>query len=241
MRHVVLVGATDGIGLALARAHLERSWRVAVVGRSSSKVDRVVTELREAVPGGTVVGGVLDVTQRARTAGVLNGVLADLGQMDRLVYTAGVMDDGPRATGRMIDVNTVGAIDVLEWGAAYLTEAGQGRLAAIGSVAGDRGRRGNPVYGASKAALHQYLEGLRHRLHDQGVGVTTIKPGWVRTRMLGDVPGFPPSIAASRAAELIVRGLDAERDAFYVPAWWGLVSLVLRALPRPVFKRMAPP
>lgn len=239
MRHVVLVGATDGIGLALAREYLGRSWRVAIVGRSLDKVQAAVDALADQHPGGTVLGGVLDVTDREAVVPALDGILAALGQMDLLIYCAGVLEDTSRAH-RMFAVNTLGAIDVLEWAADYFVAAGRGHLAAIGSVAGDRGRRGNPAYGASKAALHEYLEGLRGRLHPHGIAVTTVKPGWVRTRMLGDVPGFPPSIAASRAAELIRRGLDARRDVFYVPAWWGLISLTLRLLPRPLFKRIAP-
>ncbi len=85
-------------------------------------------------------------------------------------------------------------------------------MAAIGSVAGDRGRKGDPCYGASKAALHAWLQGMRHRLQGSGVGVTTIKPGWVRTRMLGDVPGFPAVDIPGSGGGLIVRAIDAGRD-----------------------------
>lgn len=240
MRHVVLVGATHGIGLALAEAFVERSWRVGLVGRSPARVEEAVARLRDGYPGSLVEGAVLDVTRREDVAPALDALVVALGQVDLVVYCAGVMEDGPRGARRMLDVNVLGAVDVLEWGAARLVEAGEGRLAAIGSVAGDRGRKGNPVYGASKAALHQYLEGLRHRLHPRGVGVSTIVPGWVRTRMLGDVPGFPPSVSAARAARLIVAGLEAGRDVFYVPRWWWLVSQLLQTLPRFLFKRVAP-
>ena len=271
MRHVVLVGATDGMGLALAREYAGRSWRVAVMGRDRDKVQDVVNTLSEEHPGGTVVGGVLDVADAEAVVPALESTLDTLGQMDLLVYCAGVLeetstgrpadtaaDTGPgahpvaaptapdgsvasNAARSMFAVNTLGAIAVMEWAACYFVQAGQGHVAALGSVAGDRGRKGNPAYGASKAALHQYLEGMRARLHPHGVRVSTVKPGWVRTRMLGDVPGFPPSISAPRAAELIRRGLDAGRESFYVPAWWEVVTLVLRLMPRFLFKRMAPP
>lgn len=236
----MLVGATHGIGLALAEAYAERSWRVGLVGRDPDRVRDEVLRLRDAFPGTTVEGGVLDVTRRDEVASALETLTVALGQVDLLIYCAGVMGEGPGEAAGMLAVNVLGAVDVLEWGAARLGEAGEGRLAAIGSVAGDRGRKGNPVYGASKAALHAYLEGLRHRLHPAGVGVTTVKPGWVRTRMLGEVPRFPPSVAPSRAAELIVAGVEAGRDVVYVPRWWWLVSAGLRALPRAVFKRVAP-
>jgi NAD(P)-dependent dehydrogenase (short-subunit alcohol dehydrogenase family) len=238
---VILVGATDGIGLALAHEFLERSWRVGLLGRGAGRVRDAAEALARAHPERAPVARVLDVTDRAAVAPALDAVRAELGGMDVLVYCAGVIDQGADP-GPMFAVNAVGAIDVLEWGAARLVDAGGGgRLAAIGSVAGDRGRGGNPIYGASKAALHQYTEGLRRRLHGSGVGVTTVKPGWVRTKMLGSPPSFPPSISAAEAARAIVRGLERGRDVFYVPAWWGAVSLALRLLPRPVFKRLAPP
>jgi hypothetical protein len=241
MRHVVLVGATDGIGLALARAYLERSWRVGLLGRDPAKVEEVVATLAGGYPGATMIGGVWDVTDRVAAVPALEGMLAELGQMDLLVYCAGVIEEGPGEVARMFDVNVLGAMAAMEWGADYFVQAGRGRLAALGSVAGDRGRKGKPCYAASKAALHTWLQGMRHRLHGTGVGVTTIKPGWVRTRMLGDVPGFPPSISPARAAAVIAGALDAGREMVYVPWWWEAISVGLRLMPRPVFKRLAPP
>jgi len=241
MKHVVLVGATDGIGLALARTFTERWWRVAVVGRDGAKLASVVDGLHGEYPGATVVGQVLDVSRREDVLPAMEAALAALGQMDLLVYCAGVMENDHEGRRRMLDVNVLGAIDVLEWGADYFVMAGGGHLAAIGSVAGDRGRAGQPAYAGSKAALHEYLEGLRHRLHPSGVKVSTIKPGWVRTRMLGDVPGFPPAIAASRAAEIIARKLERGAEEFYVPGFWRWISLALRHTPRFLFKRAAPP
>ena len=240
VKRAILVGATDGIGLALAHGLLKRSWRVGLLGRGAARVSEVADDLARTHPSAKLVARVLDVTDRARVVPALDGLLRELGGMDLLVYCAGVIDRGSDP-GRMFAVNAVGAIDVLEWGAGRLEESGGGRLAAIGSVAGDRGRGGNPIYAGSKAALHQYMEGLRRRLHPAGVGVTTVKPGWVRTKMLGTVPGFPPTITPERAAATIIRGLERGRDVFYVPAWWGAVSLAMRLVPRALFKRLAPP
>lgn len=248
MKHVVLVGATDGIGRALASAYLRRGWRVGILGRSPEKLDRVMAELRAEEPEGMVRGVACDVREPERVAEAFDEILRRLGQMDLLVYCAGTMPpwgeeleerlEGVRPT---LEVNVTGAVHVLERAADYFRAAGRGRVAALGSVAGERGRKGHPVYGASKAALHQYLEGLRHRLHPRGVGVTTVKPGWVRTRMLGDAAArSPAAVEPERAAEAIVRGLERGRDVFYVPWWWGLVALGLRLAPRWLFKRFGP-
>lgn len=249
MKHVVLVGATDGIGRALAAAYLRRGWRVGLMGRDPEKLQRVVARLLAAEPDGVVLGVRCDVARPERVAGAFDEMLRELGQMDLLVYCAGVMppwsddlEERLRGVGPTFDVNVVGAVHVLERAADYFVAAGIGRIAAIGSVAGERGRRGHPVYGASKAALHEYLEGLRHRLHRHGVGVTTVKPGWVRTRMLDEETARSrAAVGPERAAERIVRGLERGRDAFFVPAWWGLVALALRLLPRSLYKRFAPP
>ena len=247
MKHVGVVGATDGIGLAIARQYLERGWRVGIVGRDPSKQAATLSELRDSVPDGFAVGVQCDVTETGRIRPAFEELIGELGQMDVFVYAAGVMPSAEDLSGRMsavdpiVDVNLRGAIYFLELAADYMEDAGRGRLAAIGSVAGVRGRKGHPIYGASKAALHQYLEGLRHRLHGSGVGVTTIKPGWVRTRMLDEgVAGSRMAVDATTAAKLIIDGLERGRDSFFVPWWWSIVAAVLRALPVSLFKRLAP-
>lgn len=246
MRHVMLVGATDGIGLALAREHLSRGWRLALLGRDAAKLADVAGALRTEGPGELVTTVVCDVTDATRVDTAFDEALRALGQLDRLVYCAGLMAPGADPTGRVraaraeIAVNLTGAIPFLERAADRLERAGRGQVAAIGSVAGERGRRGDPGYCAAKAGLHTYLEGLRHRLHDSGVRVTTIEPGYVRTRMLGD-RNPPGAISPAEAARRIADGLDRGREVFYVPGWWRLVAWLLRLTPRWVFKRFGPP
>lgn len=247
MKHVALAGATDGIGLALACEYAGRGWRVALLGRDPSRLADAVAKARERSPGEHVVGVSWDAADPDRAGKAFDEAAHALGQIDLLVYVAGLQltgsgaEDTGEAASRMLDVNVAGAIRLLEHAAAYMTAAGRGRLAGLGSVAGDRGRKGNPAYGASKAALDTYLEGLRHGLQGTGVGVSTIKPGYVRTRMLpADAKAFPPAITAGDAARRIARGLDRGRDVFYVPAWWALVSWALRLTPRFLYKRVAP-
>ena len=247
MKHIALAGATDGIGLALACEYARRGWRVALLGRDPARLAAAVTAARAASPGETVVGVSWDATDPARSGPAFDEAARSLGQIDLLVYVAGILltGDGAESWGeaaaRMIDVNVTGAIRLFEHAAVYMTAVGRGRLAGVGSIAGDRGRKGNPAYGASKAALDTYLEGLRHRLQGTGVGVSTVKPGFVRTRMLqAGAPAFPRAISAEDAARRIARGLDRGRDVFYVPRWWALISWALRLAPRFLYKRVAP-
>jgi len=246
---VLLVGATDGLGRALAQEYLRRHWRVCIVGRDRSKLDAVLASLTRETPAAAVTGVACDVSDRGSISAAFADGLASLGgPMDLLVYCAGVLppSGGTRLTldsaAATFDVNVLGAIHFLELGAAYMEPLGRGRLAAVGSIAGERGRKGNPVYGASKAALHTYLEGLRHRLHPRGIGVSTIKPGFLRTRMLPEaVPGMLPALAPEAAARRIAKALERERDEFFVPGWWALIAAVLRLLPSGLHKRISPP
>lgn len=247
MKHVVLVGATDGIGRALAHHYAEQGWRVGVLGRDAGKLARLADRLSEEAPGVPLGATALcDVTDHERVGPALDELLADLGQMDLLVYCAGVLEQGEtpeassRAARRMLDVNCAGAVHVLELAADYFADAGRGHVAALGSVAGERGRKGNPGYCASKAALHAYLEGLRHRLHGSGVTVSTVKPGWVKTRMLEDHEK-PGAVTPATAARKIAHGLERGREVFYVPGWWRLVGAAIRWTPRFLFKRVGPP
>jgi short-subunit dehydrogenase len=221
---------------------------VALLGRDPDRLEGAVASARAVSPGGQVVGVLWDATDARRAGPALDEAALALGQIDLLVYVAGLLIGGGdpnrrgEAAAEMMDVNALGAIRLIEHAADYMVVAGRGRIAAVGSIAGDRGRKGNPAYGASKAALDAYLEGLRHRLHGTGVGVSTVKPGFVKTRMLPkEQRAFPPAITADDAARRIARGLERGRDVFYVPGWWRLVSCALRATPRPLFKRIAPP
>jgi len=251
MSRVVLCGATDGIGLALARRYAARGWTVGILGRDAAKLERVAAELRALVAGSAIVTAPCDLRDPASTAAGFAAVLGALGGMDLFVHCAGVLHPGDgqssdaAADRETMDVNATGAVHLLGLAAGHFQAQRRGHLAAIGSIAGDRGRSGTPAYNASKAALHTYLEGLRNRLHPFGVRVTTVKPGFVRTRMLarrGGAAGVWPagSITADDAARRIARGLDRGREVFYVPSWWALVAFALRHTPRFVFKRVGP-
>jgi short-subunit dehydrogenase len=139
---------------------------------------------------------------------------------------------------RILDTNLVGAVSILSLLANHFEEKRKGFLCALSSVAGDRGRQSNYVYGAAKAGLTVFLQGLRNRLHPSGVAVTTIKPGFVDTRMTYGRPGLflvaSPQAAAKRIVEAALKG----EDQAYVPRFWWPVMLLIRLIPEKLFKRM---
>lgn len=247
MKRVILVGATDGLGKALAEYYASRGFWVTILGRAPEKLDELVAALKSRHPDATVNGVVCDLRDVSRRQAAFQEALEVSRHCDVFIYVAGVMPAGDGVTcsftddGEMLEVNTVAAIHLLGLAANYFRTAKTGRLVGISSIAGDRGRKGNPAYGASKAALTTYLEGLRNRLAPYGVTVTTVKPGFVGTRMLAGRAGLFWVAPPDEAARVIARRVERRDEVFYVYRRWALVALALVHLPRFLFKRVGPP
>jgi short-subunit dehydrogenase len=135
-------------------------------------------------------------------------------------------------------VNVISTLSLLVELGNYLETQGGGTLATITSVAGDRGRRNNYVYGASKAMISTFLEGLRGRLHNSGVAVIDIRPGLVDSPMTRDVKKGPLFSSPERVARCIVTGIKKGRPTIYAPGYWRLVMFVVKAIPQKLFKRL---
>ena len=241
---VMIAGATGGIGRALAHEYASQGYRLRLLGRNAEALESLCQELRSGRTGIDATFHPCNFLVKAEVQTAFKNAVSTLDSLDLVIYAAGVMHKSAQEVDNSSDedtfgVNVLGAISTLEIAAAYMEKAGRGRLAAIGSIAGERGRRGNPVYCASKSALHSYLEGLRNRLHPLGIGVSTIKPGFVNTRMLGG-DHYPGAIEPEVAARTISRALARGKDSFFVPWWWSLVSFSLRVCPAVIFKRFGP-
>jgi len=163
-------------------------------------------------------------------------------KLEGIVLCSGFMEDQKVAqnewdiTQRTIDVNFSGSVSVINRFANHLESKGSGWIAVVGSVAGDRGRQSNYIYGAAKAGLAIYLEGLRNRLFHAGVHVMTIKPGFVDTKMtFGQVPfaASPESVAKA-----VLKALDKRKNVVYVPFFWRYIMLLIRHIPEWQFKKM---
>ena len=135
--------------------------------------------------------------------------------------------------------NYVGLVSVMELFAAHMEEQGKGFISCITSVAGDRGRKSNYIYGSSKGALSIYLQGLRNRLHKSNVLVQTVKCGPVDTRMTREMPDLPFIVSPSVVARQIVHAIEKKRDILYAPRKWCLIMMILRSIPEFLFKRLS--
>lgn len=247
MKRVVLVGATDGLGRALATEYASRGSWVTILGRSREKLDALVAELSARFPAATVRGVVCDLAEEERIEPAFRKAIEATGHCDLFLYNAGLMHAGDGVTcdtdhdAEMMVVNAVAAVRMLGLAANYFRAARRGQIAAISSIAGDRGRKGNPAYNASKAALTTFLEGLRNRLYPYGVKVSTVKPGFLGTRLLDGKKSLFWVVPPGDAARIVADRLEKGHEVFYVYRRWGLFALVLRHVPRFVFKRVGPP
>lgn len=241
-QRALVIGASSGIGRALAEELGRRGAVVALVARRGDELERVAQvigpEQAHVYPH--------DVREFDVVPTLFQQITHDLGGLDLVIYAAGILPQSKHDeynTALDMDVlatNLLGAVAWLNEAAARFTRTRQGTIIGIGSVAGDRGRRANPVYGASKAALATYLESLRNRLTVRGVSVITIKPGYVATDMLrgARTPRFLPVIPPVRAAREILAAAAARRQVAYVPPVWGRIMRVVRAIPSGIFRRL---
>lgn len=243
-KHAIVVGASSGIGEEIARSLVERGGRVAVVARRGDRLQALRDELNAAAGEERVFAAEHDVTDHAEVPGLLQDLAGRLGGLDVVIYAAGILRNvepdefSTEKDAATIEVNTIGAMAWLNEAAKRFGRLGEGTIVGVSSVAGDRGRRGNPAYCTSKAAMNTYLESLRNRLEVKGVRVVTIKPGFVDTAMTKGRPGLIWLIPARDAARKIVDAAEKGKHVAYVPWQWRIVGMVLRTLPSFIFKRL---
>ena len=238
----VVVGASSGIGAALVRQLAGEGAHVAALARRAEELEALRAEAADS-PGEVTVY-VHDVCDTEAVGPLFEEVVRELGGLDLMVFAAGIMPSVGRDeynTGldlSMLEVNVSGCVAWCNPTANLFTTQRSGTIVGISSIAGARGRKGNPMYGTTKAAMDHYLEALRNRLSDYGAHVCTIKPGYVATPMTEGVEGMFWVISAETAAKRILRAARCRVNERYVPMRWGLVALVLRCIPSFLFKRL---
>ncbi len=240
---VIVLGASSGIGAAIARQLLERGARVALLGRREERLHEVADSVTSG--GGEAIVRAHDVTDFDAVPSLFDELVSELGGLDTLIYVSGAMptieehEYAPEKDRQMIQVNVLGAMAWMNPAAAHMEAARAGTIIGVSSIAGERGRRGNPAYCTSKAAITTYLESLRNRLHRYGVRVVTAKPGFVRTAMTEGMGDLLWIIDADEAARQILKMGDSGRSiSAFVPRRWWMVALVIRSIPSWIFRKL---
>ncbi len=243
-RRVIVLGGTSEIALAIVRELQRRAPReVALVGRNQGALERAGEDLAGAGCG-PVSTLELDALEIDRHGEVVARAFDRLGGGDIVILAVGALGERGglptdiAAAVEVLQVNLVGAGSLLMHAARRLRDQGGGALVVLSSVAAERPRRGNVVYGASKAGLDALAQGMGDALRDNGVDVLVVRPGFVRTRMTRGLKAAPLSTTPQAVAVVVVDGLGRGAQTVWAPASLRWLMLVLRMLPRPVFRRM---
>ena len=242
-RTILVLGATSAIAAALCRRRAAAGARFVLVGRQRDRLDSVGADLAARGASATAVF-VSDLADMHDCRGRFDEFLAAAGHPDEVLLAYGVLGDQTRAeldpdeTRRLIDVNFTSAALWLQLCAERLGRDRPCTLVVIGSVAGDRGRRSNYVYGAAKAGLDAFAEGLAHRAHRTGLRVLTVKPGFVETPMTAHLERSGPLWAKPDTIAAAIDGALAKgRRVVYAPWFWWPIMTAVRLAPRPLFYR----
>ena len=244
MKRVLIIGATSAIAASCARLWAGEGSEFFLVARNAEKLEQTAADLRGR--GAKAVHlHVMDALDYPAHPGMLDNCLGALKQIDIALIAHGTLPD-QQACERDVSIalrefnnNATSVIALLTLLAQQFEQQRCGTLAVISSVAGDRGRPSNYLYGTAKAAVSTFCEGLRARMFKVGVNVVTIKPGFVDTPMTQGLP-LPGALVAKPAqvAKRIVEGITAKTATLYTPGFWGLIMWIIRAIPQPVFKRL---
>lgn len=236
----IVIGASSGIGAALVRELAQNGARVGALARRRELLEGVAAEFAPE----QVLVRAHDVHEFDAVPELFAELARELGGVDLVVFAAGVMPKLARDeydTAKDIDQLAVNLGACIAWcnqAALFMRAQRRGTIVGISSIAGERGRKGNPVYCTTKAAMNTYLEALRNRLAESNVHVCTIKPGYVDTAMTQGLPGLFWLISAPDAARAILRAARSKANERFVPRRWWLVAQVLRCIPSFLFRHL---
>lgn len=243
MKRVLVLCATSGVAQAFCYEAVEAGYSLVLAARDLERLRVIARDLEIRTACSTIQCFEFDAIQTAAHARFVDLVTAH-NAIEGCFIACGQLVDQSRceedwdAAAEMIATNYTGIVSILNLLAKYFAQRGGGFISCVTSVAGDRGRPSNFYYGSTKAALNIFLEGLRARLDRHNVFVQTIKLGPVDTPMNVGVARTPFMVAPERAARAIMRSLNRHRAVVYVPWFWRLIMLAVRALPQYVFERL---
>jgi short-subunit dehydrogenase len=241
---IVVIGATSAIAEHCCRLWLaEQPAELVLVARDQAKLDKIAADLRVRSPASTITTVLGNFLDRTFIQSVVDSAVA-AGPVDIALIAHGWMPGNQvgldlATCEQILDVNATSPVLFAEAFAAHFVEAGRGTIAIIGSVAGDVTRKANYLYGASKALLTRYAQGLDHRLMGSGVKAVLIKPGPTDTPMTSHMKSAGKRMApVEDVARATVEGIRRGKAVIYTPRIWQLIMLIVRHIPRPIFNRL---
>ena len=238
MKRVIIIGASSGMGMEVAKLYLDRGYRVGVAAR---REDRLMA-LKQLAPD-QVVTARIDVTDDDATT-QLRELIERLGGMDLFFYSSGVGKQNRSLAADIelgtVNTNAMGFTRMIGEAYRYFADRGEGHIAAITSIAGTKGLGPAPSYSATKAMQNVYLQALEQQAHSRGLKIhfTDIRPGFVDTDLLNDNFHYPMMLRPERVARHIVNAIDHQRHVAVVDWRYRILTALWRRLPRPLWRRL---
>ena len=243
MRKVLIIGATSAIAQATAKIFAQQKDALFLVGRDAEKLEIIAADLK--VHGASQVNYTdLDLNKCERHQDMLQQADSSLEGIDTVLIAYGTLDDQKECeqeyarTKRALHTNFLSVVSLLTLLANKLEPQNYGCIAVISSVAGDRGRQSNYVYGAAKGALSIFLQGLRNRLQKSNINVLDVKPGFVDTPMTAEFKKGALWAKPDDIAKGIHKAIEKRKSVVYLPWFWWPIMTIIRYIPEPIFKRM---
>ncbi len=244
MNNIVIIGATSAIAKAVARQLANSNTHLFLVARDEQKLEQLSGDL-QARSNGQVTTMLQDIAELDSQL-IVDRAAEALTSIDLLLVAHGTLPDqkaienDPDACLAEIHNNGLSVVSICTVFARVMESQGAGTIAVISSVAGDRGRQSNYVYGAAKALVSTYLQGLRNRLSSKGVHVLTIKPGFVNTPMTAHIENKGALWAEpQKVAEDIVKAIKKKKNIIYTPFFWRYIMLIIKSVPEFIFKKLS--
>lgn len=243
-KRVVIIGATSVIAMHCARLWIEReAMTLILVSRNKKKMEQIEADLKVRNPQTTIQLVESNFIDPQAINQLVTTLVAE-GPLDLVLIAHGSLPDQSICQQDLsvcrdtLEVNALSPVLFAEAFAGHMQTANHGTLAIIGSVAGDRGRKSNYVYGAAKGLIARYVQGLQHRFAQTNVKIVLIKPGPTNTSMTAHLPQAGTMADPKEVAKIILQGIDKSHSVIYAPQKWALIMLVIKNLPRFVFHRL---
>lgn len=241
---LLIVGATSAIAHETAKFFAADGAELFLVGRTADKLATISSDLK--VRGAKHVETfVLDMTDLERHQELVDTAIRTLGGLDTVLIAHGTLSDqqqcqqSVQTTLHELTINFTSIVSLLTILANHFEQQKRGRIAVISSVAGDRGRQSNYIYGAAKGGLNVFLQGLRSRLSKVGVGVLTVKPGFVDTPMTASKKKNPLYASPQTVGKSIYKAMLGGKDVLYTPWFWRFIMLIITNIPESIFKKLS--
>ncbi|MFC1742804.1 SDR family oxidoreductase [Candidatus Riflebacteria bacterium] len=242
-KKIVVLGACSSIGQAIARKYASMDVSVLLAGRDLAELEKICSDLKIRYSGEHYFAH-FDALDFASHQGFLENCLKSMGRVTHLIICSGFMalqekcEKDWSLTEKTLLTNYAGAVSIAGTFATYFEEEKEGTIIGISSVAGDRGRQSNFIYGSAKGAFSLYLSGLRNRLFKNNVHVMTVKPGFVDTKMTFGLKGLFLVASPDKVADDIFWASMQKKNEIYTPFFWRYILLIIKLIPEFIFKRM---